>query len=385
MAQVYTAKEMLARLVGFDTESHRSNLELIGFVEDYLAGHGVESTRVWDDTGEKAALHALVGPAEPGGVILSGHTDVVPVAGQDWTSDPYTLREADGRLYGRGAADMKGFLAVCLAAVPRMRAAGLARPIQLALSYDEETGCLGAPRLIAAMREALPAASAAIIGEPTSMKLVTGHKAVVRFDTELRGHEVHSSLLPYGVSAVMEAADLVQWMARQTEENRRNANPDSPFDPPFTTLHVGTIQGGSAQNITARECRFPGEIRAVPGESLDEWMSAYRAQAAALEAKMQAVHPDTWVKVTLTTSVPGCRAEEGGAAEALLRRITGDNDSAVVSYGTEAGQFQEAGYSAAVCGPGSIEQAHQPDEFISLEQLAAGEAFVARLIDELAG
>jgi len=385
MAQVYTAKEMLARLVGFDTESHRSNLELIGFVEDYLAGHGVESTRVWDDTGEKAALHALVGPAEPGGVILSGHTDVVPVAGQDWTSDPYTLREADGRLYGRGAADMKGFLAVCLAAVPRMRAAGLARPIQLALSYDEETGCLGAPRLIAAMREALPAASAAIIGEPTSMKLVTGHKAVVRFDTELRGHEVHSSLLPYGVSAVMEAADLVQWMARQTEENRRNANPDSPFDPPFTTLHVGTIQGGSAQNITARECRFPGEIRAVPGESLDEWMSAYRAQAAALEAKMQAVHPDTWVKVTLTTSVPGCRAEEGGAAEALLRRITGDNDSAVVSYGTEAGQFQEAGYSAVVCGPGSIEQAHQPDEFISLEQLAAGEAFVARLIDELAG
>ena len=234
------------------------------------------------------------------------------------------------------------------------------------------------------MREALPPAQAAIIGEPTSMKLVTGHKAVVRFDTELRGHEVHSSLLPYGVSAVMEAAALVQWMAQQTEENRRNADPDCPFDPPFTTLHVGTIQGGSAQNITARECRFPGEIRAIPADSLDDWMAAYRAQAETLERKMQAVHPDTWVKVTLTTSVPGCRPEEGGAAEALLRRLTGDNDSAVVSYGTEAGQFQEAGYSAAICGPGDIAQAHQPDEFISVEQFEAGHRFMRDLVDRLA-
>ena len=383
MAQHYTAKEMLARLVGFDTESHRSNLALIEFVEDYLSSHGVESTRVYDDTGEKAALYAQIGPAEPGGVILSGHTDVVPVEGQAWSSDPYTLREEGGRLFGRGTADMKGFLAICLAAVPRMQSAGLSRPIQLALSYDEETGCLGAPRMIAAMREALPTAAAAIIGEPTSMKLVTGHKAVVRFDTELRGHEVHSSLLPYGVSAVMEAAELVQWMAQRNEENRGRAAADCPFDPPFTTLHVGTIQGGSAQNITARDCRFPGEIRAVPGESLDDWIAAYRAQAEAVQARMQAVHSDTWVKVTLTTSVPGCRAEEGGAAEALLRKLTGDNDNAVVSYGTEAGQFQEAGYSAAVCGPGSIEQAHQPDEYITLEQLAAGEAFIDRLIGHL--
>ncbi|NNU81107.1 acetylornithine deacetylase [Halovulum dunhuangense] len=381
-----SSREILARLVSFDTVSSGSNLALIDFVADYLAGHGIESHRVPDPTGTKAALFAQVGPDVPGGVILSGHTDVVPVEGQDWSSDPFTLTERNGRLYGRGSADMKGFLAIALAAVPAMRAAGLKRPIQLALSYDEEVGCIGAPPMIAAMRETLPIAACAIIGEPTLMKVVTGHKAIVDIDTHVRGHEVHSSLMHTGVSAVMAAAELVAWTARQTEDNRARAEalPDpGPYDPPWTTLHCGKIRGGTAHNITARDCWIATDIRSIPGEDIDDWINAYLVEAAALESRLKAVRPEAAITVTVNNKVPGCAPEADGAAEALARALTGDNGQHVVSYATEAGQFQEAGYSAVVCGPGSIEQAHQADEYISLDQLAAGDAFVARLIARL--
>lgn len=386
MGETYTAREMLAKLVAFPTVSRDTNLPLIHFVRDYLAGHGVESRIVPDPEGApKANLFAQIGPAEPGGVILSGHTDVVPVDGQKWTTDPFTLTERDGRLYGRGTADMKGFDALALALVPDMLRAGLKRPIQIALSFDEEVGCIGAPPMIDAMRAELPPAAAVFVGEPTSMTVVTQHKGMLGLVTEVYGHEVHSSLIHTGVSAVMMAARLIDWHTRRMEENAAKADPDSLFTPPYTTLHVGLVQGGTARNITAGECEFSSEIRALPGEDPIAWRDRYRAYADTLEATMKAVHPAAFVDITTRVVNAGCRREEGAAAvaEGMARALTGDNSEHVVSYGTEAGHFQDRGYSACIVGPGSIEQAHQPDEFISIAQFEAGEAFLRRLIERM--
>ncbi|WP_340109052.1 acetylornithine deacetylase [Pikeienuella sp. HZG-20] len=381
---VYTPREMLEKLVSFPTVSRDSNLPLIDFVEDYLTGCGVACRRVYDETGTKANLYALIGPEVPGGVVLSGHTDVVPVDGQDWTSDPFTLVERDGRLYGRGACDMKGFGALALALVPDMLAAGLKRPVQIALSYDEEVGCLGAPGMIAEMRETMPPASAVIVGEPTMMKVVTGHKGSVGTVTRVHGFAVHSSLMHKGVSAVMTAARLVTWMHDRVQENMAKADPASPFVPPFTTLHAGMIKGGEAGNITAELCEITSEFRVCPPESVDGWLSRYKERAAEVEREIKAIRPEARIEVITRMMVPPCLREEGGEAEALARALTGDNGEHVVSYGTEAGQFQEGGYSTCVCGPGSIEQAHQPDEYITVAQLDAGEAFIRRLIERLA-
>ena len=381
---------MLERLVAFPTVSRESNLELVAFVQDYLAGHGVESRLVHDETGTKANLYAQIGPDVPGGVVLSGHTDVVPVDGQSWTSDPFRMVERDARLYGRGTCDMKGFDALGLALVPEMLKAGLKRPIQLALSYDEEVGHRGVPSLIAAMRETLPPASAVIVGEPTSMQVVTQHKGGLSLTTRVRGHEVHSSLVHTGVSAVMNAARLIEWHAERMEENRASAQalgedaPGAPFTPPYTTLHNGMIAGGTAHNITAKDCWFSSDIRFLPGESGDDWLARYRAICARVEAAMQAVHPATGISLDIRLNAAGCREETDGEAERLARLLTGDNGAHAVSYGTEAGHFQnQGGYSVCVCGPGSIDQAHQADEFLSVAQLAAGEAFMRRLIDHL--
>lgn len=386
MGEIFTPKEMLARLVAFPTVSRDSNLALIGFVRDYLAGHGVESHIVPSPDGTKANLYALVGPAEPGGVILSGHTDVVPVDGQAWSTDPFTLTERDGKLFGRGAVDMKGFDALALALVPDMLKAGLKRPVQIALSYDEEVGCVGAPAMVERMAATLPRAAAAFIGEPTGMQVVTAHKGSVGINTTVHGYEIHSSLVHKGVPAIMFAARLIGWHAERMEENRASADPDSLFEPNYTTLHVGMISGGTARNITARECRFVSDFRVLPGESGEEWIERYRAVAGAISAEMQAIRPGTGAEITYTHHVPGCRRQEGAgsAAEDLARALTGDNAEHVVSYGTEAGQFQDGGYSACIVGPGSIAQAHQPDEFITLAQFEAGEAFMRRLIGKLA-
>ncbi len=374
-------REMLARLVAFPTVSTRSNLDLIGFVEEYLAGLGVTSFRDPDASGDKASLAALVGPAAEGGVVLSGHTDVVPVEGQPWTSDPFTLAARDGRLHGRGTCDMKGFLACALAAVPAMQAAPLRRPIILALTRDEEIGCIGAPPLIERMLADLPRPEAVIVGEPSEMRVVTGQKGSWGFRARVRGHEVHSSLLPTGVSAVMEAAGMIDWMRRTMEENAR-ATPPNDFDPPYTTIHVGMIAGGTANNITARDCTFSGEVRSLPDESVAGWRERILAEAARRSAAMQAVHPDAGIAFETRMDLPGFAAS--GPAEALARALTGDNARHVVSYQTEAGHFQGRGLSTVICGPGSIAQAHQPDEFITEAQLAAGSAFVHRLIDRLA-
>ncbi|MBX9874358.1 acetylornithine deacetylase [Bosea sp. (in: a-proteobacteria)] len=378
-----TPKEMLARLVSFNTESQRSNLELIHFCRDYLASLGVESTLAFNAEGDKANLYATIGPKVEGGVILSGHTDVVPVAGQDWSSDPWTLTERDGKLFGRGTCDMKGFDAIALALVPEMLAAPLKRPVHIALSYDEEVGCQGARVMIAAMAKEGLKPSAVVVGEPSMMQVVTGHKGGLRMKTTVRGHAVHSSRVDVGVPAVMIAGRLIDWHNQVMAENKARTAPGNGFEPPYTTLHVGVVNGGTAVNITAEHCMFTHEVRCIPGESFETYEQRYRAEVVALEAQMQAIAPETGIDFVVTSDTPAMGPEENGAAEELCRRLTGDNGRHVVAYGTEGGLFQRAGWSTVVCGPGDIAQAHQPDEFITVAQLDAGTQFVRKLIAEL--
>lgn len=378
-------REILEALVAFPTVSRDSNLPLVDWVEAYLAGHGIDSHRSWNKAGDKAALFAHVGPEVAGGVVLSGHTDVVPVDGQPWTSDPFTLTERDGRLYGRGACDMKGFDALAIWALVEAHHAGVARPLQLALSYDEEIGCLGAPPMIAAMAEALPKARDVIVGEPSRMRAVTGHKGNLGWSTRLIGHEVHSSIMHQGVSAVHAAADLIAWANAQNAAGAAAAPHPlaAGFEPHWSTWHVGQIKGGTAHNITAKECDFGLSVRIVPGDDPAALEAAYKAKVAALRAEMRAVHPDATITLGRFFDVPPLAPEPEGSAEALVRSLTGDNGTHVVSYATEAGQFQQAGYSAVVCGPGDIAQAHQPDEYIEISEMQAGEAFLARLVTKL--
>ncbi|MBB5223205.1 acetylornithine deacetylase [Amaricoccus macauensis] len=371
---------MLARLVAFPTVSTESNLDLVAFVEAHLAGLGVATTRVPDATGEKAGIFARVGPDVPGGVVLSGHTDVVPVTGQAWSTDPFELTGRDGRLHGRGTCDMKGFLACALEAVPEMLAADLKRPVWLAFSRDEEIGCIGAPPLIEAMLAAGPRPGAVIVGEPSEMRVVTGQKGSWGFRARFTGHEVHSSLMHTGVSAVMESAGMIDAMAAMMRESAAATDPNH-FEPPHATVHVGLISGGTANNITARECIFSGEVRTLPWDDPATWRERIEAEAARREAAARAVHPAATFRFETRMELPGFIADP--AAETLARALTGDNGQTVVSYQTEAGHFQAAGLPTVICGPGSIAQAHQPDEFISVDQLAEGAAFVRRLIRHL--
>jgi len=386
MAQRLNAREILARLVSFPSVSRDSNLDLVDWLETYLEGQGITATRVPSPCGTKAALYAGVGPDGPGGVVLSGHTDVVPVEGQDWTSDPFTLTERDGRLYGRGTCDMKGFDALAIAALVEACDKPLRRPMQLALSYDEEIGLLGAPPMIDHMlASGLVRAETVIVGEPSMMQVVTGHKGGSGWRVRVRGHEVHSSLLPEGVSAIMWAARLIDWANQRNAEIMASPPSDlaALFHPPFTTLHVGMIHGGTAHNITAGSCIFEIEMRVVPGESPSDWDRRLAEEAARLTEQMQAIHPDAGITLERDFSVPPLQPEVDGPAERLARRLTGDNATHMVSYGTEGGQFQERGYSAVICGPGDIAQAHQADEFLSLDQFRQGQYFLDRLIADL--
>lgn len=378
--------EILEKLVSFPTVSNETNIPLIDWVAEYLDSHGIESFRYVDPKQPKHGLFAHVGPRLEGAIVLSGHTDVVPVEGQPWDSDPFQVTERDGRYFGRGTCDMKGFDALALWAMVEGQHRELLRPLQIALSFDEEVGCTGAPPLIAAMEEVLPKGAAAIIGEPSSMQAVTGHKGGTGFNTHVVGFEVHSSLLHKGVNAIMAGAKLIEW-ANEMNTASMSARPSdlaSMFDPPFTTVHVGLIQGGTAQNITAKDCRFPLDFRVVPGEDKDLWSARFEAKVREVEAEMQSVSPHTRIDLTPRFDVPALVPEEDGAAETLVRQITGDNASHKVSYGTEAGHFQNAGYSAVICGPGSIEQAHQPNEFIEISQFEAGRGFMEKLLDRLA-
>lgn len=382
-AAILSPRAILERLVAFPTVSRDTNLPLIDWVEGYLRGHGCLTGRVPSPCGTKAHLFAQSGPWEAGGVVLSGHSDVVPVDGQAWTRDPWALTEAGGRLYGRGACDMKGFVAQAIAALVAARARPLRRPLQLALSYDEEVGCMAVVDLARAMAGALPKADAVIVGEPSSMQVVTAHKGGLGWRVQVRGFEVHSSLQPYGVSAIHEAARLIDWTNRQNEAGA--ASPPQGvaalFDPPYSTLHVGMIRGGTAHNITALDCDFVLSLRAIPGET--GWEERLRAEVARIEAGMRAVRPEAAITLTRFFALPPLAPEVEGRAEALARRLTGDNGTHVVSYGTEGGQFQAQGWSTVVCGPGDIAQAHQPDEWLAVAEFDACERFLARVIDEL--
>ncbi|NGN44836.1 acetylornithine deacetylase [Mesorhizobium sp. CGMCC 1.15528] len=380
----FTPKEMLERLVAFPTVSSDSNLELIEFVKAYLAEHGVSSTVIFNEDGSKANLFATIGPMAPGGVVLSGHTDVVPALEAGWTNSPWSLTERNGRLYGRGSCDMKGFNALALAAVPNMLAASLKAPIHIALSYDEEVGCKGAPSMVERMIEKVATPRAVFVGEPTRMRVVNGHKGIVAFNTHVRGHAVHSSRIDTGVSAVMIAARLVTWLDDTLADNSRHPAPGA-FEPPYTTLHCGVFNGGVAGNIVAESCSFVTDIRAIPQETGQGFRDRFEQYARTeIEPAMKAIAPNSGIEIEDLSSVPGLAPEPDGNAEALALALTGANDTAVVAYATEGGIFQNAGWSTIVVGPGDIAQAHQVDEYIEVEQLAAGERFIRRLIADLA-
>lgn len=373
--------DVLARLIAFDTTSRNSNLALIEWVEAFLRARGVASRRVVSADGSKANLYAAVGPDVAGGVVLSGHTDVVPVDGQPWSSDPWTLTERGGKLYGRGVADMKSFLALALAHVDDMLAAPLKRPVMLAFSYDEEIGCLGAPAMIAELAALPQAPSAAIVGEPTLMKVVSAHKGVRSFHVEVTGREAHSSLPDAGVSAVMEALKLMRLVAEMAEEARAASH--AQFSPPGPTMTIGRVEGGTASNILARRCEFVWDLRCPEQAQADAIEARFRAAAEKLGAEIKARAPEGGVKVTRRSNTPGLSIARDSAAEALARALTGDNETRAVAYAAEAGLFQRAGLPAVICGPGSIEQAHQPDEWIEIAQIEEGARFMRRLIETL--
>lgn len=377
-----TPVEMLETLVGFDTVSSKSNMELIDFVRARLAAHGVDAKVIPNEDGTKANLWATIGPTQQGGICLSGHTDVVPVTGQPWDTDPFTLTDkGDGRLYGRGTCDMKAFPATALALLPEMLEKPLRRPIHFAFSYDEEVSCKGAPKMIEKIGDSLPKPSVVIVGEPTSMKVVSAHKGSWGLRVRVTGREAHSSQTHRGVSAVMNACRLVAKLDEMAREKAANPYPGSAFDPPYSTIHVGMINGGTAHNIISRECEFGVDIRFVPDEFPEDTVDALRAwcEREILPA-MHSVDPGTGVEIEIDTRVPGLAHRPDSDAESLVRGLTGDNDTHYVSYCTEGGQFQEAGMAVVICGPGSIDQAHKPNEFIERGQVDACEDFMRKLI-----
>ena len=379
------ALAILGDLVAFDTTSRRSNLDLIAYVEARLASQGVASRRIANTDGAKANLLATVGPGVAGGVVLSGHTDVVPVDGQAWSSDPFVLTQRDERLFGRGTCDMKGFLALALAIVPDVAAAGVRRPIHLAFSYDEEIGCLGAPDLIAGIVAHVPKPSAVIVGEPTSMEAVCGHKGIAVFRVTVTGREAHSSLTHLGVSANMIAARLMGRLETLAGDLERAVDPLSPFTPKHATLTIGQVNGGTAANILAGRCTFVFDLRSPPTAEPLSVLAPFFAEIERLDGAMKAFALETGIVVERLALAPPLHPETDGEAERLARRLAGDNGPGrVVAYAAEAGQFQAAGFSTIICGPGSIDQAHQADEYVDLSQMQRGAGFMARLVESLA-
>ncbi len=375
---------LLEALVGIDTISSKSNLPLIEFVEGYLAGSDIPFTRVPNAAGDKAALFATVGPPDDGGIVLSGHTDVVPVLGQSWTSDPFQLRRDGDRLYGRGACDMKAFDAVALAMLPTLQRAGLKRPVHLLLSYDEEIGCLGSLDTIARFGADLPRPALAIVGEPTGMAVVDAHKSISTYHTTVTGKEAHSSDPTLGANAIEAACALVSEMYVLQAELEREGDPSGLFHPGYSTVHVGTIAGGNARNILARQCKFSWEFRGLPGADPKRAIQRFEDYAdKVVRPKLTRHAPAARIETVSDIEVPGLASQPGSAAEALAKAITRSNRVETAAFATEAGQFQRAGLPTIVCGPGSIHQAHQPDEYIELSQVEACLAFMDRLAAEL--
>ena len=380
-----TATEMLARLVSFDTTSRNSNLDLIGFVRDWLDACGVAYRVSHDPTGRKANLHAIIGPRAAGGIALSGHVDTVPVDGQAWSSDAFTLRAADERLYGRGSTDMKGFLACCLAAVPALHARPLKRPLHLFITYDEETDMGGARRLIADMAESGLRPDWCIVGEPSLMQPILAHKGRLALRLTARGLPGHSSQPAAGVNAVHAIAEAIAWIAAEQRRFAREGPFAGGFDPPHTTPHVGTVEGGTVLNMIPERATCMMEWRAIPGDDPGAEMERLRDYLTRnVEPAMRAVHPRAGFDFEIVDDIPGMALDAGHELTALVKQLTGSNSTGKVSYGTEGGLYQEAGIATIVCGPGFIAQAHQPDEFVVQSELDACDAFIHRLADRLA-
>jgi acetylornithine deacetylase len=380
-APLAAAKDLLARLVAFDTTSHKSNLPLIRFVEDYLRQHGVESTLVPTPDGQKASLFATIGPTGVGGVALSGHTDVVPVEGQAWSSDPFTLVERGGRLYGRGACDMKGYLACVLAMVPELRARNLATPVHIAFSYDEEVGCTGVRPMVAELGASLPLPRMVLVGEPTGMAVVDSHKGPMRWTVHLTGKAAHSSMPHLGVNAVSYAGRLLGELAR-IEAELEESSRDERFDPPYTTLQITQFAGGTASNIVPAACWFGWEIRRLPGfdaAALDARFRRFAEEQCVVPMRQAA--PEAGVRIELVNEVPPFLADAGSPVVPLTLKLAQQNDTFAVCYATEASLFQQGGAPAVVCGPGHIAQAHTPDEYLALSELEKCLAFLARVAD----
>ena len=382
LAEFAAVQEMIATLVSFDTVSHKPNRALIEWIRAHLEARGVPTRLFPDSKGEKANLLASFGPPGPGGVVLSGHSDVVPVEGQDWDSDPFALVARDGRLFGRGTADMKSFLAVALAMADEFLARDLKRPIHLLASYDEEVGCTGVRSALPALRAPDLDPLAIIVGEPTGMQVCSAHKGIHAYRTTITGLEAHSSQTHRGVNAIMVAARVVGFLQQLAAEWAAAGDPGNGFSPPYTSIHVGTIHGGTALNIIPRSCSFEWEIRPLPDDDpqpIVDRVAAFVGES--LLPEMHAVSPKTGVATEALVWIPALRNEPGNAAETLAMHLAGTNATHVVAYGAEAGLFQQNGTPTVLCGPGDIAQAHQPNEFIAVDQVKACMAFMRRLMD----
>jgi acetylornithine deacetylase len=375
---------MLRRLVAFPTVSRDSNLQLIDYVREYLRPFDADVRLTYDDGGLKANLFATLGPRGEPGIVLSGHTDVVPVDGQAWDTDPFSLVEKDGRLYGRGAADMKSFVAVALALVPEFVARGLQIPLHLAFSYDEEVGCLGVGRMIEDLARAGIRPRSCIVGEPTMMKPIVAHKGKKGYRCTAHGLAGHSAYAPLGVNAVEAAAEAVAYLKAMARRHRDRGPYDRSFDIAHTTVHTGVIRGGTALNIVPHECSFDFEFRHLPGDDPQALLREFREHLETrIEPEMRAIHPQAGFRIEPLSEIPaldtGTETEIVGLAQAL----SGSADIGKVSFGTEGSRFQKAGIPTVVCGPGSIEQAHKPNEYVALEQIRRCETFLTRLADRL--
>ncbi len=380
-----TSVDWISKLISYDTTSRESNLDLIAFVQSYLLTHGIDAVRTYDSTGKKVNLFATIPSASgatTGGIVLSGHTDVVPVDGQKWASDPFQAEVRDGKLYGRGACDMKGFIGVTLQLVPKMLQTTLAHPIHLAYSYDEEIGCVGAPGMIEDLVKRGVNPSGCVVGEPTSMRTIVAHKGINVYRCRVHGHAAHSSLTPKGLNAIEYAARVICAIRDMADAFKANGPYDQAYDVPFTTMQTSMIRGGIALNTVPDLCEFEFEYRNLPGLSADEILRKVRDYIDRdIVPRMRQENAAGKVDIEQLAKSPGLDAAEQDAITQLVRALTRDGEIRKVAYGTEAGLFQAAGVPSVICGPGNIEQAHRPDEYVSLEQLEQCEKFLTALID----
>lgn len=379
-----SSRALLERLISFATVSRDSNLEMIEFIRTYLEELGVECELFYNAERTKANLFATIGPCEGGGVVLSGHTDVVPVDGQPWTVDAFRLTEREGRLYGRGTADMKGFIASVLAAVPMFIERELKLPVHLAFSYDEEVGCLGVRSMLADLEQRPHKPALCLIGEPTELKPVLGHKGKLAMRCHVKGAPCHSAYAPYGVNAIQYAARMISRLEEIGEQLAQPEHHDERFDPPFSTVQTGVIKGGRALNIVPAECEFDFEVRALPGFNAHTVADQLQTYAEAeLLPKMRAVKSDTGIRLQPLSAYPGLATSPDSEAARLLALLSGSTEFGTVAFGTEGGLFEQAGIPTVVCGPGSMDQGHKPDEFVTVEQLRDCDAMLIRLADYL--